>query len=181
MWTYKCSHAWKEILLSDYYIYTSNEEGNQNVITKTHFKQKQLICRNNKYKRAVDQLHLKAVRGHADDLWLHSVPVAAEEPGCPPVAVALRQQHIQHRVDTRVQVLQHRTDEVKHLPGLSVAIPPQVQTQLQHITRQPAHREGSSGQEHHDGGTAGVPGAGHRHYRALVEKKSQADVVEGDD
>ncbi|TNN71708.1 hypothetical protein EYF80_018059 [Liparis tanakae] len=63
----------------------------------------------------------------------------AEEPGCPPVAVALGQQHVEHRVDTGVQVLQHGADEVEYLPSLSMAILPQVHAQLQHITRQPAH------------------------------------------
>lgn len=127
------------------------------------------------------QLNLKAVCGDADDLRLHSVLVTAEEPGCPPVAVALWQQHIEHRVYTGVQILQHSADEVKQLPGLSMAIQVQVHTQLQHITRQPAHWEGSSSQEHHDRGAAGVPGTGHRHYRALVEKMSQSDIVEGND
>lgn len=77
------------------------------------------------------------------------------------MAVPLRQQHIQHGVDAGVQVLQHGANEVEHVPGVAVPIQPQVHTQLQHVTRQPAHGEGSSCQKHHDRGSASVPGAGH--------------------
>lgn len=63
-----------------------------------------------------DHLNLKAVCVDTDDLWLHSVPVATEEPGCPPVAVALGQQHIEHWIDTGVQVLEHRANEVERIP-----------------------------------------------------------------
>lgn len=87
----------KYSLQSHLYIYTSNVEGK--VITKnnpSYCSQTWLICIKGKCREILSMMReqegwiLKAVRGDADNLWLHSIPVTAEEPGCPPVAIALR-------------------------------------------------------------------------------------------
>ena len=86
---------------------------------------------------------LHSLCSDADNLRLHPIPVAVKQPGTPAVAVPLGQQHIEHGVNTGMEVLEHGADEVEHLPGLAVAVEPKVHTQLQDVP----NNEDESGEE----------------------------------